>query len=65
MYYLHSKKKSALVQNTRHVIHNFYNKESEVGIIYNDPTLNINWVLQPEELIISNKDLSLPKFENI
>ena len=44
---------------------NFYNKESEVGIIYNDPTLNINWVLEPEELIISDKDLNLPKFKNL
>lgn len=44
---------------------NFYNKESEIGIIYNDPTLNINWILKPEELIISDKDLNLPKLENI
>ena len=39
---------------------NFYNKASEGGIIYNDPSLNINWGLPEEELIISNKDKILP-----
>ena len=43
---------------------NYYNKESEGGIIYNDSTLNINWKLPEEELIISEKDIHLPKFEN-
>jgi dTDP-4-dehydrorhamnose 3,5-epimerase len=39
---------------------NFYNKESEAGIIYSDPELNIDWHMRPEELIISPKDLQLP-----
>src|SRR4051794_1015315 len=39
---------------------NFYNKESEGGIIYNDPELNIDWLIGQEELIISEKDLALP-----
>jgi len=39
---------------------NFYNKQSEGGIIYNDSQLNINWLMQPEELVISSKDLELP-----
>jgi dTDP-4-dehydrorhamnose 3,5-epimerase len=38
----------------------FYNKESEGGIIYNDPTLNIDWRLPASELIISEKDQYLP-----
>lgn len=38
----------------------FYNKASEGGIIYNDPQININWRMQPEDLIISSKDLELP-----
>ncbi|PWK20569.1 dTDP-4-dehydrorhamnose 3,5-epimerase [Xanthomarina spongicola] len=42
---------------------NFYNKESEEGIIYNDTTLNIDWKLPPESLIISEKDIDLPSFE--
>lgn len=40
---------------------NFYNKASERGIIYNDPELNIDWQLPENELIISKKDLVLPK----
>ena len=43
---------------------NFYNKESEGGIIYNDPSLNIDWKFPKEELIISDKDLILPNLEN-
>ena len=43
---------------------NFYNKESEGGIIYNDDSLNIDWKFPIEELIISDKDLILPKLEN-
>jgi len=43
---------------------NFYNKESEGGIIYNDPVLNINWGMPDEELIISEKDTVLPAIEN-
>lgn len=43
---------------------NFYNKESEGGIIYNDSTLNINWQLSQKEFLVSEKDLLLPKFDN-
>lgn len=39
---------------------NYYNKASEGGIIYNDPQININWQLQPDELLISAKDEILP-----
>ena len=42
---------------------NFYNKESEGGIIHNDDSLNIDWKLPKEMLIISDKDLILPTFE--
>lgn len=43
---------------------NFYNKASEAGIIYNDLSLNIDWRLPDQELIISEKDLLLPKLES-
>lgn len=43
---------------------NFYNKESEGGIMYNDEKLNIDWMLPHEDLIISDKDKVLPTFEN-
>jgi len=38
---------------------NFYNKESEAGIMYNDTTLNIDWLLPSETFIVSEKDLEL------
>ena len=41
---------------------NFYNKGHEGGIIYNDPTLNIDWEAEALDLIISDKDLALPLF---
>jgi dTDP-4-dehydrorhamnose 3,5-epimerase len=40
---------------------NYYNKESEGGIIYNDLQLGIDWQIPEKELIISEKDLILPK----
>lgn len=43
---------------------NFYNKESEGGIIYNDAQLNIDWQLKQEELLISEKDTQLPELNN-
>jgi dTDP-4-dehydrorhamnose 3,5-epimerase len=41
----------------------YYNKESEAGIIYNDPELNIDWRI-PENAVISEKDQQLPLFKN-
>ncbi len=43
---------------------NFYNKESEGGIIFNDTSLNIDWQFNPSELLISEKDKMQPSFEN-
>lgn len=44
---------------------NFYNKNSESGIVFNDKFLNIDWNFPDEELIISDKDKNLPTFENL
>ena len=41
---------------------NFYDKASERGIIYNDATLQLDWHLPNDKLIISDKDLKLPSF---
>jgi len=41
---------------------NFYDKTSDVGIIYNDATLSLNWHLPKEDFIISKKDKQLPTF---
>ncbi len=43
---------------------NYYNKASEGGIIYNDATLNIDWHLPQEDIIVSEKDKQLPAFIN-
>lgn len=40
----------------------YYNKESETGILFNDPALNIDWQIPPEKQIISEKDLKNPLF---
>jgi dTDP-4-dehydrorhamnose 3,5-epimerase len=41
-----------------------YNKESEGGIIYNDPSLNIDWQIPADKAIISDKDKLLPGLKN-
>lgn len=43
---------------------NFYNKDSEGGLIYNDPTVNIDWQFPTSRLLISEKDKVLPTLEN-
>lgn len=40
---------------------NYYNKEREGGILWNDPSLGINWGI--ENPIVSDKDRLLPTFE--
>ncbi|MFV8465666.1 dTDP-4-dehydrorhamnose 3,5-epimerase [Flavobacterium sp. LB1P62] len=42
-----------------------YHKESERGIRYDDPTLAIDWQLDANEIIVSEKDLILPSFNEI
>src|SRR5207342_885386 len=41
----------------------FYNKQSEAGIRYNDPGLNINWQVPDDKALISAKDIVLPAFD--
>jgi len=38
---------------------NIYNKESEGGIRYNDPELNIDWGIPEDKMNLSEKDLAL------
>ena len=44
---------------------NFYHKEAEWGVRYDDPTLAINWQLPQDQLLISDKDQLLPFWDNI
>jgi dTDP-4-dehydrorhamnose 3,5-epimerase len=41
---------------------NPYNKESETGIIWNDPTLAIGWGIDERDALLSAKDQELPAF---
>jgi len=41
---------------------NFYNKETEGGIIYNDPALKIDWKIPAGKMILSAKDIVHPVF---
>lgn len=39
---------------------NFYNKASEGGLLFNDPSLNIDWNIRLEDAILSEKDQNNP-----
>jgi len=39
---------------------NYYNKESEGGLHYADPDLNIDWNMSVTDVLVSDKDLELP-----
>lgn len=41
---------------------NFYHKESERGVMYNDPHLNIDWKIDEKDAILSEKDKKLAGF---
>jgi len=41
---------------------NYYEPNSERGILYSDPQLDIDWKLPINEIIVSDKDKVNPKF---
>ncbi len=41
---------------------NFYHKETEGGVAYNDPALKIDWKIPANKMILSEKDLHYPAF---
>jgi len=42
---------------------NFYNKESEGSVYWNDEDLNIDWKIPSEDIILSEKDKLSPAFK--
>ena len=46
-------------------VDNYYNPDSESGVLWNDLDLNIDWKINKKEIIVSEKDKSLPTFNNI
>ena len=45
-------------------VDNYYNSDSESGILWNDPDLNIDWKIKEREIIVSKKDTKLTTFNN-
>ncbi len=44
---------------------NYYDKATEGGIIYSDPSLSIDWKLPADQLVLSEKDTVLPTLEGV
>lgn len=44
---------------------NYYSKQHEGGLIYNDPALDIDWKLPAEEILLSEKDKVNPSLQQI
>lgn len=44
---------------------NLYCKESEFGVRYNDPTLNIKWPIPDDKIIVSEKDKTSHFFKEL
>jgi dTDP-4-dehydrorhamnose 3,5-epimerase len=46
-------------------VDNLYSIQHESGIIYNDPILDINWMIDEKNINISNKDQNLPLVKDL
>lgn len=44
-------------------VDNVYAPESESGVLWNDPSLKIDWKLEKKELLLSEKDRNLSRLE--
>ena len=54
--------KSAIVS---YKVDNYYNPDSESGVLWSDLDLNIDWKINKNEIIVSEKDKNLPTFNEI
>lgn len=41
----------------------YFNKEADAGVFYNDPVFGIDWEYPHDQMILSEKDANLPTFE--
>ena len=46
-------------------VDNYYNREFDRGIAFDDPALEINWKLKKSDIKISDKDIYQPSFDDI
>ncbi len=45
---------------------NYYDRHSEIGVMWNDPALNVNWGnIERSEIFLSDKDLLLGDFKSL
>jgi len=45
-------------------VDNYYSSENDRGIVYNDPDLNIDWMLEESSIVLSDKDKNLMSFND-
>lgn len=45
-------------------VNNYYDKASEIGVLWNDTDLGIDWGISADEILISPKDEILPEFKD-
>lgn len=43
----------------------YFNKEADAGVYYNDPVFNIDWEFPEDQIILSEKDAKLPTFKDL
>ena len=48
-----------------YVVDNYYNNSDEFGVAWNDPELNIDWGLDPAEVVLSGRDAANPPLSEI
>ena len=46
-------------------VNQFYDQDSDSGIIYNDSSFNINWPCEEKDIVISEKDKKLLNFNRL
>jgi len=45
-------------------VDNYYAPKSEGGLLFNDPKLNIDWLIDKKDIIVAKKDYEHPLLEN-
>jgi dTDP-4-dehydrorhamnose 3,5-epimerase len=45
-------------------VNNYYDKASEIGVLWDDPTLDIDWGIAQTDVLLSPKDEILPAFDS-
>ncbi len=51
------------MRSSAYKVDNYYSPENDRGIAFDDPALGIEWLIEPSELQLSEKDKKQPAFE--